>query len=472
MRRSSFTTTFISGNFMLGACVFGAVVAANDAEARLDLYVDKSTQRIQIIQNGSLLYVWPVSTGRDRFSTPNGVYAPERLERSWFSRAYYNAPMPHAIFFHNGYAIHGSYDIARLGGPASHGCVRLHPRNAALLFAMVQQEGPGNTTIFVGGNSHRPLLQYRDGDEAWRPPYRRDVPAARSYPPEPGIDPRMPPGEGPDRYVDRRGAYPPSGPETPYYGPDRYDGQVRYPDQDRYLRGPDGAPYSETDRYIDRRRVPHTPRIEPDYTGDPYANGRGAPRGQGGFSPYYPDRSSDGRGAAPHGPKSPPYDADRYADEPARRHGDSPLAMRGADPPNRMPASRLNGEMPVERMPVERPPGLHGTLRPVTASAKPTPGRPADELPGHRATTGDTARMQPPAPTQVLQPVPTPAASTTPPPAPPAPAPTARQEPLPEQQESNGWYGYKVLPKSYWAGASWRWRMKRDDDAAPPASPQ
>jgi hypothetical protein len=32
-----------------------------------------------------------------------------------------------AIFFDYGFAIHGSNDISRLGGPPSHGCVRLHP---------------------------------------------------------------------------------------------------------------------------------------------------------------------------------------------------------------------------------------------------------------------------------------------------------------------------------------------------------
>jgi hypothetical protein len=94
-------------------------------------------------------YIWPVSTGRDEMATPNGVYTPQRLERSWFSTAYYNSPMPYSIFFHNGYAIHGSYAIDRLGGPASHGCVRLHPHHAALLFDLVQQEGPANTTIEV-----------------------------------------------------------------------------------------------------------------------------------------------------------------------------------------------------------------------------------------------------------------------------------------------------------------------------------
>src|SRR5215468_8190792 len=156
MRRSSLVITI----------AFAITIVASAADAKLDLYVDKSSQNISVVQNGSLLYVWPVSTGGDAFSTPNGVYTPERLERSWFSKAYYSSPMPHAIFFHNGYAIHGSYDIARLGGPASHGCVRLHPQNAAMLFAMVEQEGPGNTTIVVGGSgAPNPPPRYRDWDD-------------------------------------------------------------------------------------------------------------------------------------------------------------------------------------------------------------------------------------------------------------------------------------------------------------------
>jgi lipoprotein-anchoring transpeptidase ErfK/SrfK len=57
--------------------------------------------------------------------------------------------MPHAIFFYGGLAIHGSYHIAQLGGPASHGCIRLHPSNAAMLFGIVRREGMQNTTIVV-----------------------------------------------------------------------------------------------------------------------------------------------------------------------------------------------------------------------------------------------------------------------------------------------------------------------------------
>jgi hypothetical protein len=49
--------------------------------------------------------------------------------------------MPHAIFLYCGFAICGTNDPAQLGGPASHGCVRLHPSHAAALFALVERNG-------------------------------------------------------------------------------------------------------------------------------------------------------------------------------------------------------------------------------------------------------------------------------------------------------------------------------------------
>jgi L,D-transpeptidase catalytic domain len=140
------------------------LISIESAEAKLDILVDKATQRMLVMQDGYMRYIWPVSTGRDETATPNGVYVPQRLERSWFSRAYYNSPMPYSIFFHNGYAIHGSYAIDRLGGPASHGCVRLHPHHAELLFDMVQQEGPDQTTIEITEDARpdRPPLPGRE----------------------------------------------------------------------------------------------------------------------------------------------------------------------------------------------------------------------------------------------------------------------------------------------------------------------
>ncbi|HWV51751.1 L,D-transpeptidase [Pseudorhodoplanes sp.] len=130
-----------------------AFAGAAAAQAGVLVRVDKTTQRMTVSVDGVPRHQWNVSTGRANFSTPNGIYAPQRLERRWFSRKYYNSPMPYSIFFHRGYAIHGSYDIARLGGPASHGCIRLHPQHAATLFALVRSAGAGATSIVVSGET-------------------------------------------------------------------------------------------------------------------------------------------------------------------------------------------------------------------------------------------------------------------------------------------------------------------------------
>lgn len=124
------------------------------ARASVLISVDKSMQQMSVSVDGVPRYRWVVSTGRAGYGTPSGTYRPQRMERTWFSKEYYNSPMPHSIFFHGGYAIHGSYEIHHLGGPASHGCIRLHPANAATLFALVKQRGMGDTTIVVSGG-HR-----------------------------------------------------------------------------------------------------------------------------------------------------------------------------------------------------------------------------------------------------------------------------------------------------------------------------
>jgi L,D-transpeptidase catalytic domain len=133
----------------VAALLIGTVPAAANVVVR----IDKSTQHMTVSVDGTPRYNFVVSTGRAGYGTPNGTYHPERLARTYFSKKYYNSPMPHSIFFHGGFAIHGSYEISHLGGPASHGCVRLHPSNAAELYALVQREGASNTTIVVTGSN-------------------------------------------------------------------------------------------------------------------------------------------------------------------------------------------------------------------------------------------------------------------------------------------------------------------------------
>lgn len=133
----------------LAALSLTFLAAADRAEAGVRVQIDRATQTMEVIVDGIHRYTWPVSTGRRGYGTPTGIFHPQMLAARWFSHVYYNAPMPHAIFFRGGFAIHGSYEISRLGGPASHGCVRLHPTAAAILFGLVEREGMRNTTIVV-----------------------------------------------------------------------------------------------------------------------------------------------------------------------------------------------------------------------------------------------------------------------------------------------------------------------------------
>lgn len=128
----------------------GLVLAAASPAARAatSITIDLSEQTLRVSVDGRHAYEWAVSTGRAGYRTPTGQFRPQRLERVWYSRKYDNAPMPNSIFFRGGYAIHGTTEIASLGRPASHGCVRLHPDNARILFDLVRADR-ANTTITV-----------------------------------------------------------------------------------------------------------------------------------------------------------------------------------------------------------------------------------------------------------------------------------------------------------------------------------
>ena len=116
--------------------------------------------------------------------------------------------MPYSIFFHNGYAIHGSYAIDRLGGPASHGCVRLHPHHAAILFDLVQQEGPARTTIEITdqGRPADPLSPRRE--IAAGPGANAAVPRNVNYR-DSGSVPDLPPAQRANRLMAAKNALPP-----------------------------------------------------------------------------------------------------------------------------------------------------------------------------------------------------------------------------------------------------------------------
>ena len=111
--------------------------------------VSLSSQTMTVTQNGFVKYRWKVSTARRGYVTPTGSWSAKWLSLNHRSRKYDNAPMPFAVFFNGGYAVHATYDLRRLGLPASHGCVRLHPDNAAQFFSMTKQAGLANTRVVI-----------------------------------------------------------------------------------------------------------------------------------------------------------------------------------------------------------------------------------------------------------------------------------------------------------------------------------
>lgn len=132
--------------FVLFCSLFGLVRPADAAvEARIHI----TTQRMEVIVDGVQQAEYVVSTGKKGHRTPKGAFSAERMHKKYYSRKYHNAPMPNSIFFNGGIAVHGTTEIARLGKPASHGCVRMHPQQAAVLFELVKSHGMQNARFVV-----------------------------------------------------------------------------------------------------------------------------------------------------------------------------------------------------------------------------------------------------------------------------------------------------------------------------------
>jgi lipoprotein-anchoring transpeptidase ErfK/SrfK len=131
------------------------LLAVPSAAADVVITVDKSAQRMTVAVDGAKRWTWPVSTGARGYDTPSGSYTAFRMEKDYSSKEWDDAPMPNSIFLtKRGHAIHGSYDTKRLGRSVSHGCVRLHPANAAKLYALVESRGIATAKVFITGWDH------------------------------------------------------------------------------------------------------------------------------------------------------------------------------------------------------------------------------------------------------------------------------------------------------------------------------
>lgn len=145
VRRIGNVRTFVLAAMVSLLLALHSTADAGPVVARISL----SSQSMTVSHDGVVLYRWKVSTARPGYVTPRGRYRAYWASRYHRSRKYDDAPMPHAIFFHGGYAIHGTYDLKRLGRPVSHGCVRLHPRHAAVFFRLARKHGLRSTTVVI-----------------------------------------------------------------------------------------------------------------------------------------------------------------------------------------------------------------------------------------------------------------------------------------------------------------------------------
>jgi hypothetical protein len=133
----------------LALAVF-ALVTATPATAGVSIRVNLSNQTLTATTPDGEVRNWAISSGRTGYRTIRGTYRPTQLKTYHWSRKY-GGHMPHAIFFKGGFAIHGTTAVSRLGAPASHGCIRLHPAAARELFHLVKRHGQGSTRIAING---------------------------------------------------------------------------------------------------------------------------------------------------------------------------------------------------------------------------------------------------------------------------------------------------------------------------------
>ena len=132
--------------------------------------IDLSTQTMTVSDRAGQLYRWPISSARAGYTTPTGTFTVSWTSRMHYSRQYDWAPMPYAVFFKEGVAVHATNAVGNLGRPASHGCVRLALQNARTFYDLVERHGMALTQITVHGKPpYSPMVAQRRNEPVFQP---------------------------------------------------------------------------------------------------------------------------------------------------------------------------------------------------------------------------------------------------------------------------------------------------------------
>ena len=120
-------------------------------EPTLFAVIDLGSQTMTVSDKNGQIASWKISSARGGYRTPAGTFTPHYTARMHYSKQYHFSPMPYSVFFNEGVAVHGTRDLGNLGRPASHGCVRSHPKNAKVFYDLVQKHGMQMTRVTVRG---------------------------------------------------------------------------------------------------------------------------------------------------------------------------------------------------------------------------------------------------------------------------------------------------------------------------------
>ncbi len=108
--------------------------------------VDLGSQKLTAWENGKVQYETKVSTGMNLTPTVKGSFkvywktpmqdmrGPSPYKNIYPSGRYLVKNVPHVMYFHEGYAIHGAYWHNNFGRVASHGCVNVPLKAAEWLY--------------------------------------------------------------------------------------------------------------------------------------------------------------------------------------------------------------------------------------------------------------------------------------------------------------------------------------------------
>ena len=114
------------------------------------VYVDLDRQLATVYRNGVRIGVTTISSGKEGYETPRGVFTILEKDADHRSRTYDNAPMPYNLrLTWKGVALHAGN---LPGFPASHGCVRLPLEFSKLLFKTTEMGG----TVVIAGSHGEP----------------------------------------------------------------------------------------------------------------------------------------------------------------------------------------------------------------------------------------------------------------------------------------------------------------------------